>query len=149
MKPRVQFVSKVPSRIRITEITGTIRRAAVVLVEMARKAVVPMICLATALSLQSCDPANDNVYLTNKTDRDILYAPLMNTWVGSFVSVPSHQRVKVEKEVFETPEDAIIKDASTRKVISKVHYARRGCTSCDIDITYPPEPPARYFKGYK
>jgi len=119
---------------------------------MVRLPFLPLAGLAVVIALQGCDPSDTDVYLTNKTGRDILYAPLLSnnahdTHVGSFVKVPSRQRVMVEKNIFQSPEDAMIKDALTGKVISKVHYQQD--PGSEIEITYPPEPPARYFDGFK
>lgn len=110
--------------------------------------------LAVVAALQGCDPANTDVYLTNKTGKDILYAPLSGNnfpdpYVGTFVRVPSHERVMVEKNVWESAENAVIKDALTGKVLSKVHYHQDHGTGGWVDISYPPEPPARYFTGLK
>jgi len=119
---------------------------------MMRKVVLLLAGLVAVIALQGCDPVDTDVYLTNKTGKDVLYAPLssnnaQDTHVGTFVKVPSHQRVMVEKNIFQSPEDAMIKDALTGKVISKVHYQQD--PGSEIDITYPPEPPARYFSGFK
>jgi hypothetical protein len=116
---------------------------------MAKTRVLPFVFLVAVTLLPGCDPLGTDVYLTNKTGREILYAPLEDSGVGSFVSVPGHERLRVENGVWHSLGDAVIKDALTGKVISKVHYGQHEGTGPNIEIAFPPAPPARYFEGTK
>jgi hypothetical protein len=96
-----------------------------------------VVALITAVLNQGCDPACNDVYLTNKTSRDISASfPLDET--GSHVLVPALSQVLVLKNSFRGAHQAVIEDAKTQKTLAKMDCSNATWQGTTEYITYPP-----------